>query len=216
MGFHSIEPSVTIPTPRGTPLIDTRQGLGNMPKKVREKVRKYLEKIRLKLPHKLGKFDFYILPLFARWSLLSENQQNIQRKLLYSDLGKDFSEAVGGNVAVYWLMDDELEEPDFERMEKYFEKFKIKEPFKKAPHIVILTKHPDKWTESDPIARISLNLLSPESLHAYLARIAQEVRKKRLPKESKERMLIIFEHAKKVMKDSIEKFDVEISLQIPL
>ena len=68
---------------------------------------------------------------------------------------------------------------DYERNSDFMETFGL--DIKKAPHIVIIDEHPDKWKSGDKLVDLGLNRLPEQRVYVILAGIAGYIRKKKIP-----------------------------------
>lgn len=152
----------------------------------------------------------FVLILMGRQSFISEEQWINQQKLIESL--NDFSEAIGANALGIWFVDDSGEHPDFNRGEYYCEIFGIGGILKKAPHIVIIEKHPDDWNKGDKIGYISLNRIQPDRLHILLAEAAEYIREGKIPLY-KSKIRVAYEALKKWFDDHIEEWQILASFK---
>lgn len=147
--------------------------------------------------HAIKRIDIYVMFLFETETLISEQQLKIQENLLGKTL-QDFSKKIGMRALAVWLIEDAGGKPDVDRNLQYQQKFGLNT--KKAPHIVILTKHPDDWKKGDKLVSFSFNRAPMDRVYVILADIADYIRENKVPRY-RMKLRLIYEALRKWLND---------------
>ena len=114
---------------------------------------------------KIDKIDIYVMFLFETENFVSDEQLEVQASLRRAF--EDFRRKIGMSALAVTLIERKIgltgDELDIDRNRKYQKLFGL--DTKKAPHIVILDKHPDEWKDGDKMVCLSLNRIPIEGIH---------------------------------------------------
>jgi hypothetical protein len=148
---------------------------------------------------KVKRIDIYVVILLEQRGLISAEQEALQEKLHQTI--KIFGRKVGMSALVVCFLDDKGN-PDFERNSTYERRFGLSA--KKAPHIVLLSTHPDRWRPADKSVILSLDRTPVDRVHIILAEVADYVYKGKIPRY-RMKLRLLYEASKKWLNDHEEE-----------